>query len=126
MTINERLKDLLKASKHTQLELSEAIQTPKSTVNTWVKLGRDIPAQFIIPICGFLGCSAEYLLTGQETKKHPALGDIPENGVTLLRIFLDLPQREQDALLGEARGLQLATEIHREPPTPASSDERAG
>lgn len=93
MTVNERIKDLLKASKHTQKELSEAIQVPRATVGTWVN-GRDIPAQFIIPICGFLECSAQYLLTGQEAKKEHA-PEISRNGLEMLEIFELLPEREQ-------------------------------
>ena len=99
MTINERLKEMLKSKKQTQLELSEAIQVPKSTVNTWVKLGRDIPAQSIISICGFLECSVEYLLTGQETEKAPTL-ELSEDERDMLELFQKIPYKDQQRLIG--------------------------
>lgn len=53
----------------------------------------------VIPVCEFLGCSLEYLLTGQETEKAPAPG-MSENGREMLELYEKLPEREQLLLIG--------------------------
>ena len=128
MTINERLKQLLKEAKHTQLELSEAISVPRSTVNTWIKLGRDIPAQNVIQICGFLGCSVEYLLTGQDAKKGPVPG-ISEDEREMLELFQKIPYKDQQRLIGRLQqvvsplsAFSLSDGTGEEPAPPATGE----
>ncbi len=103
MTVNERVSDVLKAKKATQRDLAAAISVSTSTLNNWLKLGRDIPAQYIIPICEFFDVSLSYLLTGKEAgpviKKSPAPG-ISENGREMLELYEKLPEREQILLIG--------------------------
>ena len=64
MTVNERVSSVLKSKKATQRDLAAEIGVSTSTLNNWLKLGRDIPAQYIVPICEFLNTSPAYLLTG--------------------------------------------------------------
>ena len=99
MTVNERVSSVLKSKKATQRDLAAEIGVSTSTLNNWLKLGRDIPAQYIVPICEFLNTSPAYLLTGEETKKAPALG-ISENGREMLELYEKLPEREQLLLIG--------------------------
>ena len=79
MTVNERVSCALKGQKATQRDLAAAIGVSTSTLNNWLKLGRDIPAQYIVPICEFFDVSLSFLLTGSETEKAPVPG-ISENG----------------------------------------------
>lgn len=75
----------------------------------------DFSVSLVVPICKFLGCSLEYLLTGQETEKAPAPG-MSENGREMLELYEQLPEREQLLLLGR---LQEMT-------SPVSSDVKGG
>ena len=50
-----------------QKELADSIGVPASTLNSWLKRGRDIPAQYIMGIADFLDCNPIYLLTGDIT-----------------------------------------------------------
>jgi len=89
MGVSLRLRDLLKEKGLTQKQLAEAIGVATSTVNNWVgKLERDIPADYIIPICGFLGVSAQQLLNGDEA---PGVSGLSGQEVALLGLFRDLP-----------------------------------
>ena len=94
MTVNERVSCALKGQKATQRDLAAAIGVSTSTLNNWLKLGRDIPAQYIVPICEFFDVSLSFLLTGSETEKAPVPG-ISENGREMLALYEKLPEREQ-------------------------------
>ena len=65
----------------------------------WKQRGTDPPAKYVIPICEYLDCSLEYLLTGEETKKEPVPG-ISENGREMLALYERLPERQQILLIG--------------------------
>lgn len=69
MTINERISEILNSKKKfTQKNLANNIGIATSTVNNWLKLGRSVPSEYIIPISEFFGISCEYLLTGKESQ----------------------------------------------------------
>lgn len=87
MTINERLKKALEVSGHTQKELSEALGVPKSTVNSWFKLGRDIPPDQIIPICEFCDISVDYALRGEGEPVGPGSFTLEE--IALINLYRD-------------------------------------
>lgn len=78
MTVNERVSCALKGQKATQRDLAAAIGVSTSTLNNWLKLGRDIPAQYIVPICEFFDVSLSFLLTGSETEKSARPRNIRE------------------------------------------------
>jgi bacteriophage CI repressor helix-turn-helix domain len=77
MLIGERLQTELTNKGLKQKELALAISVPTSTINNWIKKSRDIPSQYIIPICEFLKISVPYFLTGKEieTKKIEVIPD---------------------------------------------------
>lgn len=68
-----RMRDTIEIRLHTlnlrQKDLAEAIGVPASTLNSWLKRGRDIPAQYVIGIAEFLECTPMYLLTGDITQQ---------------------------------------------------------
>lgn len=112
MNINQRVQELLNNSKLTQKELSTYISVAPSTLNNWIKLGRSIPSEYIIPICEFFGVSLEYLLTGKENEFKSATIHVNEKEQTkiksvdakeqrLLKAFRALPLEEQFCFIGK-------------------------
>lgn len=102
MTICERMFTILEEKNLTAYGLCQAIGVGTSTTTTWKKRNTDPPAKHICDICEYLGCSLEYLLTGEEAKeikKAPAL-EISENGREMLTLYELLPERDQLLLLG--------------------------
>ncbi|MBD5469923.1 MAG: bacteriophage CI repressor [Lachnospiraceae bacterium] len=62
-----RIKNLLAANKSfTQKDLAIHLQKAPSTISQWFTKNRELPAECIIPICEFLGCSINWLLTGTD------------------------------------------------------------
>ena len=112
MTICERLFTEMDNRGLIAAELCRILDVKSNTVTNWRQRNTDPPAKYILPICDFLGCSPEYLLTGQETKKEPALG-ISENGRKMLEIYLLLDKEQQAFLLGEASGMLRENEKKR-------------
>ena len=99
MTICERMYDELERRGLTAYGLSKKLGVNTTTTTNWKQRGTDPPAKYIVPICEYLGCSIEYLLTGQETEKAPVPG-ISENGREMLELYERLPERDQLLLLG--------------------------
>ena len=125
MDINQRVQKLLDSSKTTQKDLSSAIGVATSTLNNWLKLGRSIPSEYIIPICEFFKISPNYLLIGEENnEKHSFFNntisnnnnvefngikhesninrhdtEMNENTKELVRVFESLPTKEQIRLM---------------------------
>ena len=119
MSINERISERLRILGITKKAAAERIGVPYTTFSGYIKLGRDIPAQHIIPLSEMLECSVLYLLTGkddpivndggsspmdtvtvtQETEKAPIPG-ISENGREMLDLYEQLPEREQLIFIG--------------------------
>lgn len=66
MTIANRLNELIAEKRIQKKQLAERIGVAASTLNTWLSRGEDFPAQYVIPICGVLGISAEKLLEGRD------------------------------------------------------------
>lgn len=114
MTICERLFVELDKRGLTAYAMSKSIGVNTTTTTNWKQRGTDPPSKYIAPICKFLGCSLSYLLTGEETeqereiKKEPSVG-VSDRGRELLGYFNQLGEYEQGVLVGEARGLLLAS-----------------
>ena len=70
MTINERISQRLKQMGKRQFDLAIAINVPVSTLNRWLRLGRDVPAHLIIPIADFLGMPVNELLGWEDPKQR--------------------------------------------------------
>lgn len=91
MTVSERLCFLLKNSKKlSQKELAASIGVPTSTVNNWVKLGRDLPTDKLLPVCQYCGCSITYLLTGTDSS------NIDEEDAEWLDIVHHIPEDKRE------------------------------
>lgn len=102
MTICERFFELLDKKGTSAYALCQHLGIGTSTVNNWKLRNTDPPTKYLVPICEFLDCSLEYLLTGQEAKKAP-VPEISENGREMLELFNQLPDRDQLLLIGRLR-----------------------
>lgn len=65
-TIGEAIEGRLHEMRIQQKELAAVIDVPVSTLNSWLRLGHDIPAQYILKIAHVLRCTPTYLLSGGE------------------------------------------------------------
>lgn len=105
MTISERLFDEINRRNLTAYGLCKALGINPTTTTNWKQRNTDPPAKYILPICEFLGCSVEYLLTGEDAgapvvvKKEP-VPRISENGREMLALYEKLSERDQLLLLG--------------------------
>ena len=114
MTISERLFSELDQRNLTAYGLCQALGINSTTTTNWKQRGTDPPAKYITSICEYLGCSVEYLLTGQgapqETKKEPTQ-DISPDELEMLELFRALPYKEQQRAIGR---LQTLVEVSKE------------
>lgn len=99
MTISERMFHTLDEKGLSASGLCKVLGIGTNQTTNWKQRNTDPPAKYIVPICEYLGCSMEYLLTGQETEKAPVPG-ISENGREMLELYEQLPERDQLLLLG--------------------------
>ena len=99
MTISERMFSLLDERGLSASGLCKVLGVGTNQTTNWKQRNTDPPAKYIVLICEYLGCSLEYLLTGQEAEKAPAPG-ISENGREMLELYEKLPEREQLLLIG--------------------------
>lgn len=127
MTICERLFDELERRGLTAYGLCQALGVTTSTTTSWRQRGTDPPAKHLCRICEYLGCSVEYLLTGQEAEKSPAPG-LTENGRVMLELFNQLPERDQLLLLGRLQEMvsPISGGEKGAKTSPPSSAERVG
>lgn len=113
MTISERLFEIMDEKSVTAYALCQKVGIGTSTVNNWKSRNTDPPAKLIVPICDYLGCSMEYLLTGQEpqdTKKEPTQ-EMSLDELEMLELFRALPYKEQQRAIGR---LQTLVEVSKE------------
>ena len=126
--IRQRIDFLLGGFLGTEEEMLDSIGVPIDSDEAYDIAHGKIDASRIIPICKFLRCSAEFLLTGEETEKAPAL-EISENGREMLALYEKLPEREQVLLLGRLQEMTaplLGETKKRDQAEAASSGGRAG
>lgn len=67
--ITIRIKETLEKGNVQQKSLCAAIGVAASTLNTWLKLNRSIPAEYLIPICEFLKIDIYWLLMGEDNRE---------------------------------------------------------
>lgn len=115
MTISERLFSMLDERGLRASGLCKHLGIGTNITTGWKQRGTDPPAKYIAPICEYLDCSLEYLLTGEETKKEPAPG-ISENGQEMLALYEQLPERQQVMLIGRLQEMvePLASPIQKD------------
>lgn len=125
MTICERLFNELEARNLTAYGLSKALDVGVGIPGNWKKRNTDPPAKYLIQICEYLGCSLEYLLTGDEIE--PQQVELSENSREMLKLYELLPEREQLILLGRLQ--EMTAPLHQpaqEKQNPASSKGKVG
>lgn len=114
MTICERMFAELDKKGLTAYGICQAIGVNTSTTSNWKLRNTDPPAKYIAPICEYLGCSVEYLLTGQEApqgiKKEPTQEVSPDE-LEMLELFRALPYKEQQRAIGR---LQTLVEVSKD------------
>lgn len=106
MTISQRIFYILKEKKLKQKDLAAYTGISTSAISAWNKNNTNPAAESISIIADFLGVSVEYLLTGKE--KSPSL---PDDEQELLSYYNNLPEWEQQRLIGRAATL---AEIYKE------------
>ena len=70
-TIGEAIKGRLHEMKIKPEELATVLDVPLPTLNGWLWLENDIPAQYILKIAHVLRCTPTYLLSGGEEDHEP-------------------------------------------------------
>ena len=131
MTICERMFALLDEKGLTANGLCKELGIGTGQTTNWKQRGTDPPAKYIAPICKYLDCSVEYLLTGQETKKEPAR-EVSRNGLEMLELFELLSERDQLLTIGRLQGLVepmigvLSRLRYHTPPSPIPGDASQG
>lgn len=114
MTISERLFAELDARGLKAIELCRALDINTSVTTGWKQRNTDPPAKYLVRICEVLGCSVEYLLTGQEApqgiKKEPTQEVSPDE-LEMLELFRALPYKEQQRAIGR---LQILVEVSKD------------
>lgn len=94
-TIGEAIEGRLHEMRIQQKELAAVIDVPVSTLNSWLRLGRDIPAQYILKIAHVLRCTPTYLLSGgEDDRETPTKSDAIEG---LIRATVAEVLRQQEA-----------------------------
>lgn len=94
-TIGEAIEGRLHEMRIQQKELAAVIDVPVSTLNSWLRLGRDIPAQYILKIAHVLRCTPTYLLSGgEDDRETPTKSDAIED---LIRATVAEVLRQQEA-----------------------------
>lgn len=127
MTICERMFAAIDTKGLTAHGLAKVIGVGTNQTTNWKQRNTDPPAKYILPICEYLGCSVEYLLTGQEAEKAPVPG-LTENGREMLELYDQLPERDQLLLLGRLQEMvsPISGGEKGAKTSPPSSAERVG
>ena len=104
MTFAERLTELMAERKLSKLSLSKKIGASDRVVGAWANGENGANLSSAVMLADFFEVSLDYLAGRSEvremaTKKEPALV-ISENGQEMLRLYEQLPEREQLLLLG--------------------------
>ena len=99
MDCKQRIRDIIEKRLHNlglrQKDLADSIGVPVSTLNSWLRLGRDIPAQYILKIAHVLRCTPTYLLSGgEDDRETPTKSDAIED---LIRATVAEVLRQQEA-----------------------------
>ena len=111
MTIGNRVLHLLQEKGLKQKDLADYLHTKPSTVNGWKNANRNPSSDLIIPICEFLGVSANYLLTGVDSSAFATVDPLEQELIDLIH---DLPRGGKEKvkifITGLNEGLSVAAE----------------
>lgn len=84
-----------------QEQLAAYIGVKPTTITNWKQRNSDPPAKLLIPICEFLGCSLNYLLTGEEKEDADAIQGISDDALKVARLWDELDVPGKAIILGE-------------------------
>ncbi len=103
MTIQERILNLLEENRRQQKELAAYISVSYSTLNSWLRRNRDIPAQYVIRICRFLNCTPEYLIEGEDNpgQNTPTITRLSDEALRMAAVWDTLDVAGKAITLGE-------------------------
>lgn len=100
--INERIIEQITISNHSlsQKGLAQHLNKAQSTISQWLTQGRAIPSEYIIPICEYLGCSVNWLLTGEGKRECCLFNSSDEQSfIDLYRQLSDEDKQELKELI---------------------------
>ena len=103
MTICERLFEMLGDQRGKQEQLAKYLGVAPTVLTNWKKRNPDPPAKYIVPICEFIGCTLEYLLTGVDLKKETSteIRGISDEGLEIGALWDQLDKPGQAIILGK-------------------------
>ena len=120
-TIGEAIEGRLHEMRIQQKELAAVIDVPVSTLNSWLRLGRDIPAHYILKIAHVLRCTPTYLLSGGEEDHEPLTrSDAIED---LIRATVAEVLRQQEAQKRRGDTEPQMRRVHRTAARAAGADQ---
>lgn len=115
MTIGNRVLQILDKKGLNQKDLADYLHTSPSTVNGW-KGTKSPKSDYIIPICEFLGVSANYLLTGEDSSVIETFDPIEQEIMSLVH---QLPRAGKEKvrifITGLNEGISVAAEDAQNP-----------
>lgn len=98
-TLAQRLRELRRARKLTQLDVARAVGVDRSHLSK-IETGDDTPGRdSLTALAGFFGVSLDWLVTGQDNAVTPGAVAQTEEEVLLLRCWRALPPAEAQPLL---------------------------
>lgn len=102
MTVGERIAQLLKEQGKMAKDLAAFLGISASAVTGWSH-GSYPSSQYVIKISEFLNVSAEFLLTGEDTKKESAaaIRGISDEGLEIGALWDQLDKPGQAIILGK-------------------------
>lgn len=101
-SLNQNLRKLLETKGLTQTELSSFLQTPVTTVNSWLRNYRRIPVETIPLICEFLNVTPNCLFNDTPVNTEDSLTSAEAD---LLHYYRQLSLYNQGIILGEVKAL---------------------
>lgn len=121
MSISEKIASVLAQKGLRQKDLGEKIGVARSTINNWLSLNRDIPAQYVIPISEFLGISVFDLL-GQAEKASSSFSKPSKDEAEALALYKRLGKESR--IVAKGKMIELYNDELAKKEGAASSVER--
>jgi transcriptional regulator with XRE-family HTH domain len=114
MTICERLFLLLGEKRGQQELLAAHIGVAPTTITNWKKRNTDPPAKLIVPICDFLDCSTDFLLTSESSTLATKITDLSVDGVRVGKMWDGLDERSKTIVMAKIYERQEAMAVSAE------------
>ena len=103
--ISNRIDDLLSQNKLKRIDLVKATGIGESTIRAWIK-GSVPSAEAAYKVAKYLNVTVEWLVTGIKDKSSTELIMYTEQERELIEIFRHLDERDKNAVLTIAKGLE--------------------